>query len=330
MANWKRGRTAVIGAGAAMLLALGIAPASAHYVYQQGDVYDSSSFDQCIQVYAESSHGESGDGYMKGVVGAYKSYDFNGQHYDCSYAETSGDYDGEWRRPSQNIEIRDEYFRLNNNPTHNKAFPKDWSLCEYSDWYVNGKTDYQITIAGEMQGPSACGNSYYGTLAAGKVNNGGWLGGTVWSGGHKLPASPSAINPSSSPGDVEVNPTNLYANLDATLAGTTDGELATDGMINPPMDAVTIAGPDGNPVINPLTGQPFLVDLATLNTPPTDIPANAVDVATDLSGNPITVINHLPTTTGAGARVAPLNLGTDFYVVPSHIAAEAALGVAAP
>ena len=39
---------------------------------------------------------------------------------------------------------------------------------------------------------------------------------------------------------------------------------ATPGSIDPQVGAVTISGPDGNPVINPKTGRPYLVDLNTL------------------------------------------------------------------
>jgi hypothetical protein len=124
----------------------------------------------------------------------------------------------------------------------------------------------------------------------------------------------------------ESSPNALYPNADATVAGTADGAQATDGMINPPLGEVTIAGPDGNPVINPATGQPFLVDLNALNPPPTNVPANAVDVATDLAGDPITVIDHLPTGSDSGAQVAPLDLGSEFYVVPMHVAAAALTG----
>jgi len=327
MANWKRGRTAIIGVGAATLLALGVTPASAHYVYQTGFTYESSNGTQCVLGYAESSHGKSGDGYMKGWVLAAKDWTSgsgsHATHYNCD--QNIGPSGSRWYRPSNNIAVRDYYFRLNSNPTHNKAFPQDWSVCEYSDWFYNQKSDYELIIAGEMRGPTICGDSYYGTLSVGDVNNGGWLGGSVWSGGHKLPASPStAVDPNST-GDVG-NVNNVYANLDTTLAGTTDGELSTDGLINPTLGAVTVAGPDGNPMINPATGQPFLVDLNAMSIPPTNIPGNAAEVATDLTGDPITVITHLPTGTDAGPTIAPLDLGQEMYIVPTHVAAEAITG----
>ncbi|MDQ1745764.1 MAG: hypothetical protein QOD07_27 [Frankiaceae bacterium] len=322
MPNFRRGRTAIIGVGAVTLLALGIPPASAHYVYQEAFVYTSSDLHQCVYSYAESSHGESGNGYMKGAVGAFQSWTDSAGYHDCT-TETNTN-DDNWYRASQNIAIRDEYFRLNNKPTHNKMFPQDWSLCEYSDWYYNQNTAYYMTIAGEMRGPSICGASYYGTLSMGKVNNGGWLGGSIWSGGHRLPASPSSDAGTDSTGSA--NP-GLYSGVDNVLAGTSDGELATDGLINPPLGNVTIAGPDGNPVINPATGQPFLVDLNALNTPPTNIPGNVFDVATNLVG-PTVAQFHLPSGLNSSPDVARFanDLGQEFYVVPTHVAAEALTG----
>src|SRR5438445_737624 len=104
MTRRARRRIAIIGVGGS-LRAAGIAPASAHYVYQQGDVYDSPGFDQCVHVYAETSHGESGDGYMKGSVSAYKSYtSADGSRVDCQEAQTTGEGAGVWERPSENIQ----------------------------------------------------------------------------------------------------------------------------------------------------------------------------------------------------------------------------------
>ena len=173
MGDWKRVRIAIIGVGAAMLVALGVTPASAHYVYDDGDVYESSGFDQCVYMYSESSHGESGNGYEKGKVAAVKSYEeetsSGSTKINCD--DNYGDPSAEWTRPSQNLQLREEYFRLNSNPTHNKRFPDDWSLCEYTDWFYNGKDASELTVTGEMRGPSICGDSYYGTLTTGNVNN---------------------------------------------------------------------------------------------------------------------------------------------------------------
>lgn len=314
-------RAAIIGTGV-VLLAAGVTPASAHYVYQQGDVYASSGFDQCVNVYAETSHGKTGNGYMKGTVSAYKSYtQSDGVKADCAGA-SDGIPDYHWNRPSQNIAIRDYYFRLNSNPTHNKAFPADWSMCEYSDWFYNQKGSYRLSIAGEMRGPTICGASYYGTLSIGDVNNGGWIGGTVWSGGHRLPTSGSSDSSTSSTGG------SYYDRLSNFLADSTVGEIGTDSLLNPTLGGVTIAGPDGNPIVNPLTGQPFVVDLGAMSTPPTNLPGNVTQVATDLAGTTTTIYGNLPDPTPAGAapRTAQLTVDEEFYVVPMHVAAESLLG----
>ncbi len=275
MANWKRGRTAFIGVGAITLIALGVSPASAHYVYQDGFTYESSDFNQCVYGYAESSHGESGNGYMEGEVDAFKSWN-----------DSAG------------------------------------ASAKYSDWFYDQKSSWWFQIAGEMRGPTICGDGYYGTLSDGDVNNGNWLAGSIWSGGHKLPASPSVSDGST--GDVG-NLDNAYTNLDKTLSGT-DGEIGTDSLVNPAIGDVTIAGPDGNPVVNPATGQPFLADLNAMSTPPTNLPGNVFEVATDLAGNPITVINQLPTGLNAGPRLGLAVPGGEFYIVPTHVAAEALTG----
>jgi len=324
MAGWKKGRRAAILGVAVTLVGLGVTPASAHYVYQRGDVYESSGFDQCVNVYAETSHGKSGDGYMKGTVSAYKSYmQSDGVKADCAGA-SDGIHDYHWNRPSQNLAIKDYYFRLNPNPKHNKAFPADWSMCEYSDWFYNQKTSYRLSIAGEMRGPTICGSSYYGTLSVGDVNNGGWIGGSVWSGGHRLPTSGSSDSDSST----SSTGGSYYDGISNFLADATAGEIGTDGLLNPTLGQVTIAGSDGNPVVNPLTGQPYLVDLAALSTPPTNLPGNVTQVATDLSGTTTRIYEGLPdpTPTSSGPRTAQLGLDEEFYVVPMHVAAEAITG----
>ena len=317
MARIARRRAAIIGAGVA-LLAAWATPASAHYVYEVGFTYTSSDGHQCVYNYAESSHGRSGNGYMKGTVGAFKSWTGSDGYHDCT-TPTKTD-DDNWDRPSQNIAVKDYYFRLNPNPTHNKAFPQDWSVCEYSDWFYNQKTSYYLSIAGAMRGPTICGNGYYGTLSYGYVNNGGWLGGTIWSGGHQLPVAPKTDTNSTG----AVGPNGLYAGVDATLAGTTDGELGTDGLINPSIGAVTVAGPDGNPIVNPNTGQPFLVNLDAISTPPTNLPGNVFQVVTDLAGNVTPIVDRfqLPTGVNSSPQVA-MDLGQEFYIVPTHVAAEA-------
>ncbi|MDQ1685732.1 MAG: hypothetical protein QOC82_2469 [Frankiaceae bacterium] len=323
MARTTRRRAAIIGVGVC-LLAAWAAPASAHYVYEVGFTYESSDFNQCVIGYAESSHGQAGNGYMKGYVMATKSHiSGSGSHatrFDCN--EDLGSPASHWIRPPQNLAIKDYYFRLNPNPQHNKAFPSDWSVCEYSDWFYNQKSSYVLSIAGEMRGPTICGNGYYGTLSYGDVNNGGWLTGSIWSGGHKLPVAPKTdVN---STGDVGIN--NVYAGLDAALAGTTDGEVGTDGLLNPSIGSVTVAGPDGNPVLNPNTGEPILVNLDAMSTPPTNLPGNVFQVATDLAGQPTFDQLGLPTGVNAGPHVAPVDLGTEFYIVPTHVAAEALIG----
>jgi len=312
-------RAAIIGVGV-VLLAAWVTPASAHYVYKVGFTYTSSDLHQCVYNYAESSHGKSGNGYMKGIVGAFKSWTDSAGYHDCT-TPTKTDNDN-WDRPPQNLAVKDYYFRLNPNPTHNKAFPQDWSVCEYSDWFYNQKTSYYLSIAGAMRGPTICGASYYGTLSYGYVNNGGWLGGPIWSGGHRLPVAPKIDT--NSAGDVDINVNNAYAGIDATLSGTTDGELGTDGLLNPSIGAVTIAGPDGNPIVNPATGQPFLVNLDAMSMPPTNLPGNAFQVATDLAGNSTTIVDrfHLPTGVNSAPQVAPMDLGQEFYIVPTHVAAE--------
>lgn len=321
MAGRRSGRRLAIVGVSVTLLALGVIPASAHYIYQEGDVYESTDFNQCVTDYAKSSHGEAGNGYMKGIVYAFKSWTDGTGHHDCTEG-TVPETSSHWNRPSQNIAIRDYYFRLNNNPG-DKSFPKNWSLCEYSDWFYNQKTSYSLSIAGEMRGPTICGASYYGTLPVGDVNNGNWIGGSIWSGGHKLPTSPSVDGTSST-----AEPSDPYTDLSNILGGSSDGEAAPDGVVNPTLGTVTVAGPDGNPVDNPLTGQPYLVDLNALSTPPTNLPGNVTQLATDLAGEPTNVVyESLPPTTDAVPRTAQLNVvDEEFYVVPMHVAAEALTG----
>lgn len=65
-----------------------------------------------------------------------------------------------------------------------------WRICTYTGWRNNTYRTYYWSVYGAAPNRYAsCGRGYYGTTGYGYVYNGGWKGGTEWSGYHYLPAS---------------------------------------------------------------------------------------------------------------------------------------------
>ncbi|MGI5485045.1 hypothetical protein [Streptomyces lavendofoliae] len=143
-------------------------PASAHYVYQGGWTYR-TDYD-CTAQRSEISHGRYGDGYSKSDVAAWERTPIS----QCTYPS--------WR-PGGYIRTKAELWKWL--PAQNR-----WSKCYQTGWFYNTKTKQQIslqvTYKGGVKG-GKCGPGYYGTVAYGHQNNGGWHGGAIWSGYHYLP-----------------------------------------------------------------------------------------------------------------------------------------------
>jgi len=309
--SWAR-RAALLGT-TTVVFAATITGASAHYVYQNGFTWANSNSSKCTWEYAESSHGKTGHGYMKGYVQGWQSY-FNGSTiYNCAQAKSAG-YNSHWYLPPHDLRQTDFYFKY-------KGSGQGWSLCELTGhWVYNTKLSFGITVAGEMKGDLACGAGYYGTLAWGQAYySGSWVGPNAkFSGGHYLPQAPKT--------SLDTTPL-----LTGSYYGAADGALSDDGIDgglgstaadDPTIGVVTVAGPDGNDLINPQTGQPFTIDLNNLLD---DSSSDPISSASETGWNDATsIIANL--TTGPLVEVPEAeDVGEEYYVDAPIVASAAIL-----
>lgn len=175
-------RSAIAGVlGGATALAVA-APASAHYVYQQGYVYARGD---CTQVRSEISHG-SGGGYSRSDVRAKQDLDTAAGKLNC-FARLA--------RPAGYLAVRYDLYRWS-------ARSNKWYVCAQSSWHYNKKNSYSYAIATNHGTRTLCGDGYYGTMSYGHQYNDGWKGGALWSGYHHLATSgrAAAAVPTNGPG----------------------------------------------------------------------------------------------------------------------------------
>jgi hypothetical protein len=300
----------VFGTTTAVLVTM-VTGASAHYVYQNGFTWANSNSSRCTWEYGESSHGQTGHGYMKGYVQGWQSY-FNGSTiYNCAQAKSAG-YNSHWYLPTHNLRQTDFYFKY-------KGSGNGWSLCELTGhWVYNAKPSYGLTVAGEMKGDLACGSGYYGTLAYGQAYyNGNWQGGTKFSGGHFLPQPPKANL------DATTVTSSYHAALDYALSDDgSDSDVGVSSVDDPAIGVVNVAGPDGNDLVNPSTGQPFTVDLNNLLD---DSSSDPVSAASETGWNDATSIIANLTTSSVEVPDAE-DVGEEYYVDTPIVASAAILG----
>lgn len=146
-------------------------PASAHYVYERGHTYASST--DCAWARSEVSHGNGG-GYAQADVAAdYRQWTPVGP-IDCGNKL--------WTRPPGYLAVRAELYKWN-------ASQSQWQICRDSGGYAyNPESAHSIYIYNYFGGYPPCGSGYYGTIAYSFEYNGDWHGGPMWSGFHWLPA----------------------------------------------------------------------------------------------------------------------------------------------
>ncbi|GAA2272881.1 hypothetical protein GCM10009853_028360 [Glycomyces scopariae] len=166
--DWARSARTLtaVAAGAMAFVLLGASPASAHYVYQEGEVYRSN--DLCTNVRAEISHGDGG-GYARVDAKSYTVLATPWGAYPCAKTHD---------RPGGYIAAKIEVYAWNGSA---------WYLCAYTDWAYNSGSTNQWIIEAWMSGLPYCGTGWYGTMGTGYVWNNNWFGGSVWSGHHWLP-----------------------------------------------------------------------------------------------------------------------------------------------
>jgi hypothetical protein len=157
---------AVIAAFLAMTLtAMMAGGASAHYVYQKGELWGINN--KCLHGYSEASHG-SGGGYLK-------VYNLVAQslvsQYGCILI---------WNRPANYLRIRYLWFKWNGSR---------WAVCTYINYRYNTSSTSKIQITRNFGTAPDCGRGYYATQSYQHVKyNGVWNGDGLWSGSHFLPA----------------------------------------------------------------------------------------------------------------------------------------------
>ena len=152
------------------ILAVGSQIAYAHYVYNDGYTYETTTL-PCVWNYSEISHG-SGYGYAKSKVSSSKALDLPDPLPDlhCHVA---------FDRPAHHIRAKVQVVHLPPGQT-------TWELCYNPAFSYNQSTTFTFTSSKTFSQSNWCGAGTYGTWAFGEVKNNGWYGGELWSGTHTL------------------------------------------------------------------------------------------------------------------------------------------------
>lgn len=153
-------------AWAALLVVIPATTAFAHYVYNDGYVWENGS-GKCLKNWGEISHGNGG-GYAKSESRAVKEV-FNGSiEVECW---------GNWDRPPNYLRVRNVL---------KKQSGGTWGVCVSGDWKYNSSTDYKLKKESYYSTP--CGSGTYANDAgAFTYFDNQWKGGYMWSGSHSLP-----------------------------------------------------------------------------------------------------------------------------------------------
>lgn len=159
----------LVGFWVAGLLVIPAATAFAHYVYNEGYVWENGS-GKCLDNWGEISHGNGG-GYAKSETRAVKEA-FNGSiEVSCWQS---------WDRPPNYLRARNVLKKFNS-PTGT------WDVCVSGDWKYNASTNDNLIKESYYSTP--CGTGTYGNNAgAFTYFDNVWKGGYMWSGSHSLPA----------------------------------------------------------------------------------------------------------------------------------------------
>lgn len=147
--------------------------ALAHVAYGRLVVWRNSS-GKCIEAYAETSHGKTGNGYFK-TTGTTRQRDILGVDCGASY----------WTQPVGYIAVRSLIYR--SSPTNDPGY-----LCKALDWkYKHTRLRSMRTFDDVFT--QLCGMGYYGEYGGAFAwFDSAWRGGYIWSDCHWLPTGISA------------------------------------------------------------------------------------------------------------------------------------------
>lgn len=149
------------------MLALPAVPAEAHYVAERVNTY--FSHDNCEDTRSETSHGQSGGGYLR--IDSIASRYNRALKWACM--ET-------YERPAGGHAVKGHFYKWTGS---------EWALCWQSKWSYNGTPTSRYWAYKDFGSYPDCGSGYYGNNGGGYHEHGGqWYGGWVWSGYHYLPA----------------------------------------------------------------------------------------------------------------------------------------------
>ncbi|MFE7245906.1 hypothetical protein [Streptomyces sp. NPDC057580] len=140
--------------------------ASAHYVYEDEEVWANADSSKCEYTYSEVSHGDRG-GYTKTQGHAGQNGTGIG---GCIFP---------WQRPALNLNVGYQYMKYDGSK---------WYVCkEYMSGFYNSTKTSILTISWNFGVVPPCGGGYYATKAGSAVlYSATWYGGNVpiWSGSH--------------------------------------------------------------------------------------------------------------------------------------------------
>jgi hypothetical protein len=163
-----RVRAGFLVATIAALIVASTATAFAHYVYDEGYVWE-NGYGKCLYARSEISHG-TGNGYSKATARAVKEI-FNGWAYVECYEN--------WIRPANYLRVKNQLQHWNGS---------SWVWCAETSLKYNTSSNDNLEQSKTWSLP--CGKGYYWNFALGQTYfDNAWKGGWMSSSGsHYLPA----------------------------------------------------------------------------------------------------------------------------------------------
>lgn len=149
-----------------ILIAMTTGVAYAHYVYNSGWTYWSST--DCVWERSETSHG-GGGGYTKSDLESWRNLIY--PPANCSIT---------FDRPPNYIKLRYDWEKWDESTSN-------WVVCAYVGWQYNSSTTWHFQLSYDFGSTPWCGSGQYATDTEGYELNGDWHGGAMWSGSHYLP-----------------------------------------------------------------------------------------------------------------------------------------------
>lgn len=162
-----RGRVGFLVPMTVFLVVASATAALAHFVYDEGYVWESGA-GKCVEAYSEISDGTNDGGYSLVKANTWREAKHPWGQVDCFLG---------WPRPVSYLSVQNALYKWSGSY---------WYECRRTSLLYNDKKTSRLTQDRYWSRP--CGDGLYGNWGGAWTNfDGRWVGGWMWSGHHLLP-----------------------------------------------------------------------------------------------------------------------------------------------